>query len=177
MNPLLVVLLLALIGLIGARLTFAQHQVALGPRIFIAIGGPFLFVGFLLGPHLLRVLSLATVELLTPMLALGLGWIGLLFGLQLDREQLRRFPPRYLAIAWLQAVVAFAIIVIIGHLVTDAWFSLQLHPIVLVAAATACVSTPAAIALISNTYATRGRMTRLLFFIASLDAVVGVVAL
>ncbi|UCC73104.1 MAG: cation:proton antiporter [Gemmatimonadota bacterium] len=177
MNPILAVLLLALIGLIGAQLTFARRRVPLGPRISIAIGLPFLFVGFLLGPHLLEMLSLQTVGQLTPLLALGLGWIGVLFGLQLDRDHLRQFPPRYLALALLQAVVAFGIVFLIGYLITDAWFSLSLEVIVLVAAATACVSTPAAIALISNTYMARGRVTRLLFFVASLDAVVGIVAL
>ncbi len=177
MNPLLLVLLLVLIGLLGAQLGFARRRVPLGPQIFIAVGGPFLFVGFVLGPHLLQVFSLGTISQLTPLLALGLGWIGLLFGLQLDRDHLRRFPPRYLTLALLQAGIAFCIVFVLGYLVTDAWFSLRLDAIVLVAAATACVSTPAAIALISNTYQTRGRITRLLFFVASLDAVVGVVAL
>ncbi len=176
MNPILVVLLLALIGLLGAQLTFARRQVPLGPRVSITIGLPFLFVGFILGPHLLRILSLQTVGRLTPLLALGLGWVGVLFGLQLDRGHLRQFPPRYLALAWLQAVIAFGIVFLVGFLIADAWFSISLEIIVLVAAATACVSTPAAIALVSNTYMTRGQITRLLFYVASLDAAVGIVA-
>jgi Kef-type K+ transport system membrane component KefB len=176
-NPIVVVLLLALIGLLGAQLTFARRHVPLGPRISIAIGLPFLFVGFALGPHLLEILSYDIVERLNPFLALGLGWIGLLFGLQLDPGHLRQFPARYLAIAWLQAIVAFGIVFLFGHVMADAWFSLELEAVVLVAAATACVSTPAAIALISNTYRTRGRVTRLLFYVASLDAAVGIVAL
>jgi Kef-type K+ transport system membrane component KefB len=176
-NPLLVVLLLALIGLLGAQLTFARHQVPLGPRIFVAVGGPFLLVGFILGPHLLQILTADTLLALTPLLALGLGWVGVLFGLQLDREHLRQFPPGYLAIAWLQAAVAFGVVYLVGWLIINAWFSLKLDAIVLAAAATACVSTPAAIALISNTYRTRGRITRLLFYAASLDAAVGIVAL
>jgi Kef-type K+ transport system membrane component KefB len=176
-NPILVVLLLALIALLGAHFTFARRQVPLGPRIFVTIGLPFVFVGFLLGPHLLRVISANTISLLTPLLALGLGWVGVLFGLQLDRDHLRQFPTRYLILAWLQALIAFAVVFSVGYLITDAWFDLRLEVIVLVAAATACVSTPAAIALISNTYMTRGQVTRLLFYVASLDAAVGIVAL
>jgi Kef-type K+ transport system membrane component KefB len=176
-NPIVVVLLLALIGLLGAQLTFGRRDVALGPQISIAIGLPFLFVGFALGPHLLEILSDDIVDRLNPLLALGLGWIGVLFGLQLDRDHLRQFPTRYLALAWLQAAVAFGIVFLIGYLLADAWFSLSLEVVVLVAAATACVSTPAAIALISNTYRTRGRVTRFLFYVASLDAAVGIVAL
>ncbi len=177
MNPILVVLLLVLIGLLGARLGFAEREVPLGPRIFITIGGPFLFLGFILGPHMARVLSSATIGQLTPFLALGLGWIGVLFGLQLDRGHLRQFPLRYLALTWIQAAVAFAIVYLVGRLITDAWFARSYDAIVLVAAATACVSTPAAIALISNTYMTRGPVTRMLFYAGSLDAAVGIVVI
>jgi hypothetical protein len=118
-NPIVVVLLLALIGLLGAQLTFARRDVALGPQISIAIGLPFLFVGFALGPHLLEILSDDIVDRLNPLLALGLGWIGVLFGLQLDRDHLRQFPTRYLALAWLQAAVAFGIVFLIGYLLGD----------------------------------------------------------
>lgn len=177
MNPLSVVLILVLLALLGAQLTFSQRQVPLGPRIFIAIGGPFLFLGFALGPHLLKILSRDTIEGLIPLFALGLGWIGVLFGLQLDREHLRRFPPQYLAMAWLQAAVTFAIVYLLGYSLLDAWLPLSLQAIVLAAAATACVSTPAAIALISNTYMARGKVSRLLFYVASLDAAVGIALL
>jgi len=176
-NPILTVLLLALIGLLGAEFTFSQRQVPLGPRIFIAIGGPFLFLGFALGPHVAQVLSRETVVLLNPLLVLGLGWVGVLFGLQLDRDHLSQFPKGYLALAWLQAVAAFAIVFAIAYLVTDAWLSVNFEAVLVAAAATACVSTPAAIALISNTYMTRGRITRLLFYVASLDASVGIIVL
>ncbi len=175
MNPILAVLLLVLIGLLGARFAFARLQFPLRPRVFIAIGIPFLFLGFLLGPHLAQILSPVTIGQLTPILALGLGWIGVLFGLQLDRDHLRQFPPRYLALAWVQAAVAFGIVYLIGRLVIDAWFSRSYDAILLAAAATACVSTPAAIAVISNTYLTRGPVTRLLFYVTSLDAAVGIV--
>ncbi len=45
------------------------------------------------------------------------------------------------------------------------------------AAATASVSTPAGIALISTNYLVRGKVRDLLFFVASLDALVGITAL
>ncbi len=177
MSPLLVVLLLALIGLIGAQFTFSRRQVPLGPRISIAIGLPFLFLGLALGPHLFKVLSTTAIDNLYPLFLLGLGWIGVLFGLQLDRDHLRQFPRRYLLMTFTQATVAFVIVMLIGTLIIDAWFSMTAQAIVLAAAATACVSTPAAIALISNTYGSRGQVTRLLFYVASLDAAVGIVAL
>lgn len=177
MNPLLVVLLLALIGLLGARLFLPSGQIAVGPQIFIAIGVPFIFLGFLLGPHLARVLSPTLIQQLTPLLALGLGWIGLLFGLQLDRDHLRQFPRRYLLLAWLQAVVTFVVVFVLGELITYAWLSMSFAAVVLATAATASASTPAAIAVVSNAYQARGSTTRFLFYVASLDAAVGILAL
>jgi multidrug transporter EmrE-like cation transporter len=44
-------------------------------------------------------------------------------------------------------------------------------------AATACISTPAGIALISANFLVRGKVRDLLFFVASLDALVGITAL
>ena len=177
MTPLSVVLILVLVALLGAQLTFSQRHVPLGPQIFIAIGGPFLLLGFALGPHMLEILSRTVVTQLVPLFALGLGWIGVLFGLQLDLDHLRRFPSRYLAIAWLQAALTFGIVFVLGYTILDAWAALSLEAIALAAAATASVSTPAAIALISNMYMTRGKIGRLLFYVASLDAAVGIVVL
>jgi Kef-type K+ transport system membrane component KefB len=45
------------------------------------------------------------------------------------------------------------------------------------AAATACISTPAGVALISTNFRVRGKVRDLLFFVASLDALVGIAAL
>ncbi|NIU77486.1 MAG: hypothetical protein GWN71_29210, partial [Gammaproteobacteria bacterium] len=49
------------------------------------------------------------IDQLYPFLALGLGWIGLLFGLQLDRRQLRQFPPAYLIVTVVQAGVTLGV--------------------------------------------------------------------
>ncbi len=177
MSPILTGLLLALIALVGARLTFGAREVPLGPRIFVAIGGPFPFLGFALGPHVAGLLTPAMLGQLTPLVALGLGWIGVLFGLQLDRSHLRLFPLRYLGLAWLQALVAFALVFAVGYAALARRLAPGLDAVVTAAAATACVSTPAAIALISNTYRARGPVTRLLFYVGSLDAAVGIAIL
>ncbi|MFW6201306.1 MAG: cation:proton antiporter [Gemmatimonadota bacterium] len=177
MNPLVGALVLILLGLLGARLSFAEARVPLGPRLIISSGTHFLFLGFLLGSHALALFPRDVIDQLYPFLALGLGWIGFLFGLQLDRRHLRRFPRRYLAIALLQAVLAFLLFLGFGLLVLGTEVGLDHRVALLTAAATACISTPAAIGLISSTFHVKGRVSRLLFFIASLDAVVGILAL
>jgi Kef-type K+ transport system membrane component KefB len=177
-SPLLGVLILVLLGLLGARITFDPARTPLGPRLLMATGTHFLLLGWLLGPPI-GLLTLDVIAQLEPLLALGLGWIGLLFGLQLDRRQLGQFPRAFLLFACAQALVTFALFAGLGLL----GFHLagRLGPgvdvAVLAAAATAAVSTPAGVALISRTFQIQGRLSRLLLFIASLDALVGILAL
>jgi Kef-type K+ transport system membrane component KefB len=112
-------------------------------------------------------------------MALGLGWIGLLFGLQLDRRQLAHFPSSFLVLTVLQAAVALGVFLAGGALLLRAVdaTAAEANVALLAAAATACVSTPAGVALINRTFRVRGEVSRLLFFMASVDAVVGIIAL
>ncbi|HEX7050257.1 MAG TPA: cation:proton antiporter [Longimicrobiales bacterium] len=179
MESLLGALVLVLLGLLGARLSFRTTRAPLGPRLFLSTGTHFLFLGILLGSHGLGLLSREIIGQLQPFLALGLGWIGLLFGLQLDRRHLAPFPRRYLGIAFGQAAVVFGLFFTVAAPLLDATDALApgTRGALLATAATASISTPAGIALISHTFLVRGRVSQLLFFISSLDGVIGVLAL
>jgi hypothetical protein len=179
MHPILPPLILILVALIGARFSFSTLRVPPGPRLVLRTGTHFLLIGFLLGPHVLGLLSHESLRQLFPLLGMGLGWIGFLFGLQLDRRNLSHFPIALHLLAIGQAAVVFFLFVGVGGLVlTGAGFS-QRTPMLLLlgAAASACISTPAGIALISTNYRVVGRVRDLLFFVASLDALVGIAAL
>jgi Kef-type K+ transport system membrane component KefB len=183
-NPLVGILVLLLLGLGGARLSLSTWTGNLGPRLLTITGMHMLLVGFVLGSHGVGLLGRDLIGQLDPFLALGLGWIGLLFGLQLDRRHLREFPGAYTVLALLQAVLAFLLFLGLGIALLTLLRGRGLvgggevvGTAIVAAAATACISTPAAIALLSDTFQVRGRLTQLLFFIASLDAVVGIAAL
>ncbi len=97
---------------------------------------------------------------------------------------MREFPTRYTVLALVQAVFTFLIFLGLGFALIWQLGARGLiaegsaaGTAIVAAAATACISTPAAIALLSDTFQVRGRLTQLLFFIASLDAVVGIAAL
>jgi Kef-type K+ transport system membrane component KefB len=179
MNALLGALVLFLLGLVGARFSFARPGTPLGWRFFFVAGTHFLFIGMLLGPHVLGLLTADVLDQFYPLLALGLGWVGLLFGLQLDRHQLALLTPRLVALALLQAAFAFLLFLGVG-LLAFGWRGPLTAATVAVlgaAAATACVSSPLGIAVVSNFLRERSRLTELLLLIASLDALVGIVAL
>ena len=93
----------------GARFTFSRQRTPLGPRLLFRTGTHFLIVGFLIGPAGLGVVTEQATGQLLPFLALGLGWVGFQFGLQLDRENLRLFAASYHALAIGQAAITFAL--------------------------------------------------------------------
>ncbi|MFC1575016.1 hypothetical protein ACFL5A_00005, partial [Gemmatimonadota bacterium] len=84
MTPFASTLILTLLALLGARLSFSAMRVPPGPRLVFRTGTHFLFLGLFLGPHLLDLLTQESVRQLFPLLGLALGWIGFLFGLQLN---------------------------------------------------------------------------------------------
>ena len=179
MDPLVGTLVLIFLALLGARFSFSTERVPQGPRLLFRTGTHFLLLGFLLGPSGLGLLSTrATVEL-SPFLALGMGWVGFHFGLQLDRASLGRFPLAYHAFAYGQAVLTLAFFLVGSYLfLSFVAPSATLSPLLLLgAAATASVTTPAGIAMVSSNFLVRGNVRDLLFFTGSLDAVVGVAAL
>ena len=179
MDPLFATLILILLALLGARFSFGSRRVPSGARLILRTGTHFLFFGFLLGPAVLGFVTERAVEQLSPLLGLALGWIGLLFGLQLERSALRQFPRSYLWLALGQAALTFVLCLGLGlgavHLFGSDGPVAAL--MVLGAAATACVSTPAGIAVVSANFLARGQVRQLLLFIASLDGVVGITAL
>ncbi len=179
MDPFLSTLILILLALLGARFSFSTISIPPGPRLVFRTGTHFLFLGLVLGPQALGLLTQEAVRQLFPLLGLGLGWIGFLFGLQLDRRNLRHFPPLYFLIALGQAVLTFLIFLALGWVLLVGLGQAHRMGLLLLmgAAATACVSTPAGIALVSTNFLVRGKVRDLLFFVASLDALVGIGAL
>ena len=179
MDPLLSTLILILLALVGARFSFSSEAVPAGPRLLFRTGTHFLFFGFLLGPGALGLVSADATAGLSPLLGLGLGWIGLHFGLQLDRETLKLFPKAFPTVALLQAAISFVLIGAVGW-GAMLWLGLaspEVELIVWGAAAIGCISAPAGIAMVSANFSARGNIRQLLFFVASIDAVIGIVAL
>lgn len=179
MDPLVGSLLLILLALVGARFSFSTERVPQGPRLLFRTGVHFLLLGFLLGPAGLELLSPEATEQLFPFLALGLGWVGFHFGLQLDRSSLALFPLRLHVIGIGQAVLTFGLFLGGALLLLGVAGHSEDIPLLLVlgASATAAVTTPAGIAMVSSNFIVRGRVRDLLFLIGSLDAGVGILAL
>lgn len=179
MDSLLPTLVLILLALLGARVSFSTTRARLGPRLLLRTGTLFVAVGFALGPSALGLLTFEAVEALFPLLGVGLGWVGFHFGLQLDARSVARFPASYYVFALGQAALSLVIFGAVGlACVRIAGFEGPVPLLLLLCAAcTAAVTTPAGIALVSSAFRVKGRVRDLLLFAGSIDAIVGIAAL
>ncbi|MCL7962818.1 MAG: cation:proton antiporter [marine benthic group bacterium] len=179
MRLLLTVLALVLVSLLGARFGFRSRRASLGFRLFVSSGSHFVLVGFLLGPHVAGLITESVAHSLAPFIALGLGWIGLLFGLQFDRTVLRNFRRGEHGLVLGQALVTWtllagglvAILLRTGH---DDTGSLAAA---CAAAAAGCVSSPTGTAVVFGSARVGGPISRLASLVTSLDGSVGIAML
>ncbi len=179
MDPLLATLIIIFLALVGARFSFSTVNIAAGPRLLFRTGTHFIVIGFVLGPSVLNMVTREALEHLFPFFALGFGWVGFLFGMQLERDTVRAFAAHLHRFAVGQALLAFAFMTMVGLIGLLALGLLGRVEILLVllAAATACTSAPAGIAMVSSNFLVRGPVRDMLFFAASLDGIVGIVLL
>ena len=92
MHPLLALALVVVAGIGVTRLTRPafRHPLLVG---ILETGVPLVLLGALLGPGL-SVFDGATLRVLAPIMAVGIGWVGASFGARLEWRMLRRVTAR-----------------------------------------------------------------------------------
>lgn len=104
--------LLILIAFLGSRFLFRRSR-ALSPWSYLLVSGLlYIFLGLLLGKDGLNILGSNVLHGLTPLICLGLGWLGFLFGFQLEVRYLQRFPGKYIGLSLIQTVFIFFLTVL-----------------------------------------------------------------
>ena len=179
MDPLLATLILISLALLGARFSFSTANIAAGPRLLFRTGTHFIVLGFVVGPSVLGLVTREVLEHLFPFFALGFGWVGFLFGMQLERETVRAFAGHLHRFAVGQALLTFAFMASVGLLALLPFGRLGGTEalLVLLVSATACTSAPAGIAMVSSNFLVRRPVRDMLFFAASVDGIVGIILL
>lgn len=118
--------LLVLIAFIGSRFVFKRRSF-LSPLTFFFLSGLiYILLGLYLGKHGLNVLSSQALKGLIPLISLGLGWIGFLFGFQLEYKYLRKFPGKFIGLSVFQSLFVFFLAFSVLFLVSG--FLLSSHP-------------------------------------------------
>ncbi len=103
--------LLVLIAFLGSQFLFKRKKLFLPLSYFFLSGLIYVFLGLSLGKNGLNVLSSAVLEGLKPLISLGLGWVGFIFGFQLEYRYLRRFPQKYVELSLLQSLFVISLVV------------------------------------------------------------------
>lgn len=179
MKVLLAVIVLTGLALIGSR---QRSEVARRRSVagMMLSGAEFIVVGILLGGEFLNVIDATALEGLRPFVAVALGWIGFLFGVQFNRTALRRLPSGLLGISLAESALVLAVMVPTSVLIV--WFLPHSSMAVAVTAglalaASAACSGQSTLALVQIHRRARSRdaMT-VLRYVSSVDPVIGVVA-
>ena len=180
MNPVLALALALAAGIAVTRLPLPHLRHSLSLDLVLAAGAPLVLVGLLLGPGL-GVLDRTTLRALAPVTALGIGWIGAVFGAQLEWRLLRRIPRRVWALAAFQAAAVLVLTALTAWLLTRAVPALAAAwrptlPALLTLAAAATISGPGAVALVARAAGVRRSVARALGLAAMLDTAFGALA-
>lgn len=150
MKVLLGILLFTAIALAGHRRSF--KALPLGASHLFLTGIEYILVGLCLGNAFLGVLDGPTLDALNPFMVLGLGWVGLLYGVQLDVKRLSNIGRAVVAGALLQsaltALVVFAAMYALVHALVPA--ESPCWPSALVLAAVASCTASSSLALIAG---------------------------
>ena len=173
--------LIAIAGLVwlGSIYIFAKEKLPTPLRYLFYSGLEFLLIGIVVGPLALNLFPFDKLSLLDPLIHLGLGWVGLLLGLQLRFLDLSRLRTQYVAVTFFQSlftglVVGLAVWPLIGSLLPG-----QEHLVLIaitILAASSAISSPTVLYLLHKETGFRERVIRLLHLITNLDGVVSVLA-
>ena len=175
MKFLLAIGIIAIIALIGSRVSFHNRSLPLGIRHILFTGTEYIFIGVLLGEWGLNLLDGETLLQLESIMLFCLAWIGLLFGLQFEIRLLQRLPKYYFSITAIQSSITFVLVASASYLMMTGFSLLPDHMIGLVAlvlgAMSACTA-QSAIAIVNKNYRIQNRqLLELMRYIAGVDGV------
>lgn len=175
MKTLLVVGLIFAVSYLSTRLVFSTRFSLLGFRYLFFSGTEFLLLGYMIGPRGLGLIPAAITESLDPLIHLALGWAGLMFGLQFNRRSVLLYRRRRWLLAFLQALITSAVVAVGAWLLLPLLFHSIDDETRLRAAAILGVcagpTAPSSIHYFSRVFRIRGRVDRLLKFIAGVDGI------
>lgn len=117
--------LLVLIAFLGSQFFFKRKKTYLPLSYFFFSGIVYIFLGLVLGEKGLNVLSSEVLTGLNPLISLGLGWIGFLFGFQLEFRYIRKFPQKYISLSFLQSLFLVVLVSAALFLLMEVLFPAQ----------------------------------------------------
>lgn len=174
MRTIVVLALLLVVGFAGSRgfVARATHRLPLAG--LFATGMEFFLAGMLLGPNGFDVITVDVLTDLEPIVYLALGWIGLLFGVELSWENARRVSGRVYRFLFLDTVGSLAVVAVLMYAVQGrawpAWSETGRVVSAVVMGIVAAVGSPTIVALVSRRLPARGPLTNTMKIASALSA-------
>ncbi len=114
MQIILGIVLIVFLALAGERISFSGRKFPGSLNIFFLTGTEYLLIGLVLGPAVIDMVTSEVVRGMYPFIGLGLGWLGLLYGIHFNFRKLLKFPRGYLSSSISQSMFTFTFIFIIS---------------------------------------------------------------
>src|SRR6266480_491244 len=180
-NPVLALGLLAVAGLLAARLPRPSSRRPPSLDLAITAGVPLILLGLVLGPGI-ELLARPLLRALDPLTAGAIGWIGAVLGARFEWRYARRIPRGAWLLAAAGAGAAFLAVALGAWLLTRlvpglaAGWAPRL-PAVLAIAAVAAASGPAAVTAAAQAAGVERHLTRALGCAATLETACAALAM
>lgn len=172
--------LLILIAFLGAR--FITKRTSFSPvNYFFYSGFIYIFLGLSLGRSGLDVLKPSILTGLTPLISLGLGWVGFLFGFQLETKYLKRFPRKYISLSFLQFLFVFFLGTLVFSLILRSFYPAEqtflLYGMAAALGFLLSLNSPTLLNMVSRAAPSRGNYHYLARFLVSVSGFWGIAGL
>jgi Kef-type K+ transport system membrane component KefB len=175
MKTILSLVLFLIIGFVGSKWFVSRTKIRLPFAGLYITGMEFFFIGILLGPAALDLITPEVLRDLKPIVYLALGWAGLLFGIELSWPQVKRVSRSIIKYLLADTLVVSVIVFIVSFMLIRRLYSGVGGPDVVFAAMilaiTAALSSPAIIAIHAKRLPARGRFTRVVKVSSALSPV------
>ena len=173
------IIIIAIIALIGTRVTFLNRRLPIGFRNILLTGVEYIFIGAILGAMGINLIDAESLNSLKPFLLFGLGWIGFLFGLQFEIRLLRNLPRYYFSITAVQSTTTFLIIATSTYFILHFFIELPPPLVILSSIVLGCIgscSAQSAIAIVNQNFRFENRgLIDLLRYISSVDGILALI--
>jgi Kef-type K+ transport system membrane component KefB len=175
LKTVLVVFGILLVAAVGSSKALGESRYP-GIRLLAKTSLFFLVLGALIGPSGFQLIEPEVLKQMSPIVVIGLGWIGFLYGSTLEYRSLRKFRSQLFWTAFGEALVTFALVglscAILHRLGMLAWDP----PAYLLLASTAACTAPLQ-RLMGTAADQEGATVRLAHFCSRLDDLPGILAL
>ncbi len=172
----LMVLGLLVVAAVGSGKALGGSRI-LSIRLVARTGILFLLLGAVIGPSGFGLIDPEVLKQLGAIVVIGLGWIGFLYGIQLEYKSLRRFDPRLFWTALGEAGFTFLFVALAFGGIAFFWLGRADVAALLILASAAAGTAPAPLFILRSELPRRGPTYELLRFCASLDDLPGLIAL